>query len=43
MRSYECLLLINPNLSDSDATQLLSEVRAEFQSANATITSEDDW
>jgi ribosomal protein S6 len=43
MRNYECLMIINPALSDTDAQSLLSEVRAEFTAHNATITQEEDW
>ena len=43
MRKYECMMIVDPSISDADRASLLTEVKAELQANGAEKLSEDAW
>lgn len=43
MRKYECMMILDPSISDDDRSALLSEVKAELQAAGIKKLAEDVW
>jgi small subunit ribosomal protein S6 len=43
MRKYECMMIVDPTMSDADRATLLSEVKAELTTHGAKKIAEDVW
>ncbi|MGK2859673.1 MAG: 30S ribosomal protein S6 [Thermoanaerobaculia bacterium] len=43
MRTYEVLSIVSPQLSETEATDLLTEFRAIAEKSGAKLVSEDTW
>ena len=43
MRKYELMLIINPELQETDRAALIDDIKDELKTANVKISSEDIW
>ncbi|MDD2487822.1 MAG: 30S ribosomal protein S6 [Candidatus Gracilibacteria bacterium] len=43
MKKYELMLIINPQLEESERVNLVTEIKSELEQAKVKILSEDVW